>query len=203
MVRTIASALGLLAFVAAIVVGALAAAGIIGDAARSFQVGGSEANAVPATRQFEPKTEQIDKTLTAGALTWTVQTARHTPGVHGFALPPDPLRGNLLVVTFTVRNDSDGPLTLAPGSLVLLDKKGREMPPAASVNTEYVLPRYALLFNERRLLEPGEKREGRVIFDLGGVPFEVGFTAGLSGFRLRLGDGDPTVQEERYVDIGS
>jgi hypothetical protein len=65
------------------------------------------------------------------------------------------------------------------------------------------LPRYAILFNERRLLDPGEKREGRVVFDLGGVPFEVGFTAGLSGFRLRLGDGDPTVQGEKYVDLGS
>ena len=174
MVRTIASALGLLAFVAAIVVGALAAAGIIGDAARGFSVGGSQANAVPATRQFEPKTEQIDRTLTAGSLTWTVQTARQTPEVRGFAFPPDPLQGNLLVVTFTVRNDSDGPLTLAPESLVLLDEKGREAPPAASVNAEYVLPRYAILFNERRLLDPGGKREGRVIFDLGGVPFEVG-----------------------------
>jgi hypothetical protein len=202
-VRAIASGLGLLAFVAAIVVGALAAAGIIGDAARSFQVGGSEANIAPATSHLEPKTEHIDKTLTTGSLTWTVQTARQTPEVHGFALPPDPLRGNLLVVTFTVRNDSDGPLTLAPESLVLLDERGHKTPPAASVNTEYVLPRYAILFNERRLLDPGEEREGRVIFDLGGVPFEVGSTAGLSGFRLRLGDGDPTVQGEKYVDLGS
>ena len=201
--RSLASALGLLAFAAAIVVGALAAAGIVGDAARSFQVGGSEANLVPATARLEPKTEHIDRTLTAGSLTWTVQTARQTPEVHGFALPPDPLRGNLLVVTFTVRNDSDGPLTLAPQSLVLLDEKGRETPPAASLNTEYVLPRYAILFNERRLLDPGEERQGKVVFDLGGVPFEAGSTAALSRFRLRLGDGDPTVQEEKYVDLGS
>ncbi len=200
-VRTLGSWLGLLAFVIAIVIGGLAASGIISYAARSYEVAGSEVNTVPATRQFEPKTRFIEKTVTAGSLTWTVDTARQTTEVRGFAFPPAPLEGNLLVVTFTVKNDSDGPITLGPESLVLLDEKGLESPPAASENTEYVVPKYAILFNERGLLHPGEEKEGKVIFDLE-IPFGVNPSADLSGFRLRLGDGDPTVEEEKHLDLG-
>jgi hypothetical protein len=200
-VRSIAGALGLLLLVAAIVVGALAVVGVFSDAARSYRVGGSEVNAVPATARFEPQTEHIDETLTAGDLTWTVSTARQTPEIHGFALPPDPLRGNLLVVTFSVKNSSDGPVTLTPESLVLVNKEGHKSPPAASDNSEYVVPQHAILFNERRLLDPGEEEEGKVIYDLE-IPFGADQEADLSGFRLRLGDGDPTTREGKYVDLG-
>ena len=199
--RSVAGALGLLLLVAAIVVGTLAVTGVLGGAARSYLVGGSEAKAVPSTARFEPKSEHIDETLTAGDLTWTVETALQTPEIHGFALPPDPLRGNLLVVTFTVKNSSDGPVTLTPESLVLVNKEGLKSPPAASDNSEYVVPEYAILFNERRLLDPGEEEEGKVIYDLE-VPFGAGPAADLSGFRLRLGDGDPTTGEGKYVDLG-
>ncbi len=200
MVRSLGSALGILAFVTAIVVGSLAATGVLSDAAQSYRVGGSEVNIVPATRQFEPKIDFIGETVTAGKLTWTIETARQTTEVKGFALPPSPLRGNLVVVSFTVENESDGPVTLTPESLVLVDEDGRESPPAASDNTEYVVPEYAILFNERGLLHPGEKKEGKVIYNLE-VPFEVDPQADLSGFRLRLGDGDPTVDEEEFVDL--
>ena len=200
-VRTLGSALGILAFVAAIVVGSLAATGIISDAAQSFHVEGSEAEIVPATGRFEPKTRLIGETVTAGELTWTIETARQTTEVKGFAYPPAPLRGNLVVVDFTVENVSDGPVTLSPESLVLADELGRESPPAAADNTEYVVPKYAILFNERALLQPGEEKEGKVVYNLE-VPFEVNPEADLSGFRLRLGDGDPTVEEEEYVDLG-
>lgn len=199
--RTITSWLGILALIGAIVVGSLAATGILSDAAQSGRVGGSEANIVPATRQFEPKTRLIGETMTAGELAWTVDTARQTTEVKGFALPPDPLRGNLVVVDFTVKNISEGPVTLTPESLVLVDEAGRESPPAASVNSEYVVPEYAILFNERRLLDPGEEKKGKVIYDLK-VPFGVDPSADLSGFQLQLGDGDPTVEEEEYVDLG-
>lgn len=201
MLRSAASGLGILAFIGAIVVGSLASAGIIGDAAQSFRVGGSEANTVPATRQFEPKTSLIRESVTAGELTWSVNSARQTTEVEGFAFPPAPLRGNFVVVDFAVENISDGPVTLTPESLVLVDESGRESPPAASVNTEYVVPEYAILFNERRLLNPGEAKRGKVIYNLE-VPFGVNPAADLSGLRLRLGDGDPTVEEEKYLNLG-
>ena len=201
MLRSAASGLGILAFIGAIVVGALAAAGIISDAARSYYVAGSEAKIVPATRQSEPETTYIGETVTAGQLTWTVDTARRTPEVEGFAFPPAPLRGDFLVVTFSVENVSDGPVTLTPESLVLVNEAGHEGPPAASDNTEYVVPERAILFNERALLDPGEEKRGEVVFDLA-VPFRVNPSSELSGFRLRLGDGDPTVDDERYVELG-
>jgi hypothetical protein len=200
-VRTITSGLGILAFIGAIVVGALAAAGIFSHAARSFQVGGSAASTVPATGQFEPKSRLIDETLTAGSLTWTVDTVRQATEVRGFGFPPEPLRGNFVVVSFKVKNISKGPITLTPESLVLVDEEGRESPPAASDNSEYVVPRYAILFNEGGLLHPGEEKEGKVIFNLE-IPFGVNPSADLSGFRLRLGDGDPTVEEQKHVNLG-
>lgn len=201
MLRLVASALGLVALVAAMVVGALATAGVLGGAATSSRVGGSQAEAEEEPTLVKPATSSIDRTVVADKLSWTVHEARLTNVVHGFALPPDPLRGNFVVVTFSVENVSDGPVTLDPQSLVLVDGEGHKSPPAASVNTEYVVPEHAILFNEEALLDPGAKKEGKVVFDLS-VPFGVNPSADLSGFKLQLGDGDPTVKEEKYVDLG-
>ena len=201
MLRLVASALGLVALVAAMVVGALAATGVLGEAATSSRVGGSQVETPEEPTLVKPETRSIDSSAVAGKLSWTVDEARLTNVVRGFALPPDPLRGNIVVVTFSVENVSDGPVTLNPESLVIVDEEGRKSPPAASVNTEYVVPKYAILFNEGGLLDPGEKKEGKVVFDLS-VPFGVNPTADLSGFRLQLGDGDPTKKEEKYVDLG-
>ena len=201
MLRTLASGLGLLAFITAIVIGALAATGIISEAARSFQETGSEANVVEETTQAQPTSSHIDRSVRAGSLTWTIHSARRVNELEGYALPPSPLQGNFVLVSFTVKNVSGVPVTLGPQSHVLLDEKGRESQPAASVNTEYVVPRYAILFNERRLLDPGEQKAGKVVYDLE-VPFEVGPEADLSGFELRLGDADPRAEQERVVDLG-
>ena len=201
MLRLVASALGLVALVAAMVVGALAATGVLGEAATSSRVGGSQVETPEEPTLVKPETRSIDSSAVAGKLSWTVDEARLTNVVRGFALPPDPLRGNIVVVTFSVENVSDGPVTLNPESLVIVDEEGRKSPPAASVNTEYVVPKYAILFNEGALLDPGEKKEGKVVFDLN-VPFGVNPSAHLSGFRLQLGDGDPTKKEEKYVDLG-
>ena len=201
MLRLVASALGLVALVAAMVVGALAATGVLGEAATSSRVGGSQVETPEEPTLVKPETRSIDSSAVAGKLSWTVDEARLTNVVRGFALPPDPLRGNIVVVTFSVENVSDGPVTLNPESLVIVDEEDRKSPPAASVNTEYVVPKYAILFNEGGLLDPDEKNEGKVVFDLS-VPFGVNPTADLSGFRLQLGDGDPTKKEEKYVDLG-
>jgi hypothetical protein len=199
--RFVASALGLVALVAAMVVGALAATGVLGEPATSSRVGGSQAETQEEPTLVKPATRSIDRSVVADKLSWTVDEARLTNVVHGVALPPDPLRGDFVVVTFSVENVSDGPVTLNPESLVLVDEEGRKSPPAASVNTEYVVPKYAILFNEGGLLDPGEKNEGKAVFDLS-VPFGVNPSADLSGFRLQLGDGDPTKKEEEYVDLG-
>jgi len=192
--------LGLLGLAAALVVGALAATGVLSEAATSPSSAGSKVEISPEADKVEPTTSSIDRTVRAGKLSWTVEEARRVNVLPGFALPPDPLHGDFVTITFRVENVSDGPVTLGSESLTLLDEKGRESPPAASVNSEYVEPERAILFNERGLLEPGDEKRGRVNFDLT-VPFEINPSADLSGFRLRLDDGDPTAKEEKYVDL--
>jgi hypothetical protein len=196
-----AGMLGLIALLAAALVGALAATGVFSEAATSSRLGGSQAHGSHAAERAEPKTSSIDESVRAGKLSWTVKEARRVNVLHAFTIPPSPLRGNFVVVTFSVENASDGPVTLGSESMTLVDEKGRASPPAASVNSEYVVPEKAILFNERGLLDSGEREEGRVNFDLA-VPFEVDPSADLSGFRLRLDDGEPTQKEEKYVDLG-
>lgn len=193
--------LGLIGLIAALGVGAFAATGVLSEAVTSPNVGGSKVEISPEADKAEPTTSFIDRSVRAGKLSWTVAEARRINVLPGFALPPDPLHGDFVTVTFSVENASDGPVTLGSKSLTLVDEKGRESPPAASVNSEYVVPERAILFNERGLLEPGERKEGRVNFDLT-VPFEVDPSADLSGFRIRLDDAEPTRTDEEYVNLG-
>jgi Domain of unknown function (DUF4352) len=200
--RVVASALGLFALIAAIVVGALAATGLLSDAPRSSQVGGSQASIEEEAARAKPAARLINESVSAGDLSWSVVEVRQVTELRSYTFPPTTLRGNFLVVTFSVKNTSDGPLTLTEDSMALLDEEGVRDSPAASVNSEYVDPEEAILFNERGLLEPGEKEEGKVNFDLSAVPFGVDPSADLSGFRLELGDADPTAEEEELVDLG-
>src|SRR5215217_9288653 len=193
--------LGLIGLAAALVIGALAATGVLSQAATSSNVGGSKVEISPEADKVRPTTSSIDRSVRAGKLLWTVEEARRVNVLPGFTLPPDPLHGDFVTTSFSVENISDGPVTLGSESMTLVDEKGRKSPPAASVNSEYVEPEEAILFNERGLLDPGEREAGRVNFDLA-VPFEVDPSADLSGFRLRLDAGDQTEREEEYVDLG-
>jgi hypothetical protein len=197
--RAAASALGIFAMIAAIVVGSLAAIGVLSDAPTSSRVGGSEADTAEETRRVESRT--IDESITAGKLEWTVDEVRRVGELHAYTLPPTTLRGDFVIVTFSVENASDGPVTLTDDSIALVNDEGLTGHPAAVVNSEYVVPEKAILFNERGLLEPGEEKEGRANFDLR-IPFDVEPSADLTGFRLRLGDGDPTVEEEKSMELG-
>jgi len=199
-VRSFAGMVGVLALIAALVVGALAATGVLSDAATSTGVGGSEAEA--ETPKSERTTVSIEESVEAGALSWTVSEARRTGEIHSYTYPPTILYGDFIVVTFTVENDSDGPITLTDEAMSLVDEEsGTTGLPAASVNGEYVPPVRDPLFTESGLLDPGEEVDGRVNFHLG-VPFGQDPTLDRSGFSLELGDGDPTAEEEERVDLG-
>ena len=173
--------LGLIALIAAILIGSLAVVGVLGDAATSSRVGAPGDRAAEEAARPEPSMRVLDESVSAGKLNWT-------------------LRGDFLVLTFAVENDSGGPVTLTEDSIALVDENGFEGHPAASVNSEYVDPAKAILFNERGLLDPGENREGKVNFDLA-APFGVEPTADLSGFRIQLGDGDPAAEEGERLDL--
>jgi hypothetical protein len=196
---------GILALLAAFVVGGLAATGVLSDAATSAGVGGSEAEA--ETRAGERTTVSVEESAQAGALSWTISEARRTGEIRSYTYPPTTLHGDFVIITFTVENTSDGPITLTDEEMALVDEETGTAGgptaggPAASVNGEYVPPTKNPLFTEEGLLDPGEKTEGRVNFDLS-VPFGQDPTLDLTGFELELGDGDPTAEEERRVDLG-
>jgi hypothetical protein len=197
--RAIAGGLGLIAMLAAIVVGSLAALGFLSDAPMSSRVGGSEVDASEEIRRVESRT--IDESITAGKLEWAVDEVRRVGELHAYTLPPTTLRGDFVIVRFSVKNASDGPVTLTDESIALVNDEGLTGHPTPVTNSEYVVPEKAILFNERGLLDPGKEKEGRVNFDLR-IPFDVEPSADLTGFRLQLGDGDPTVEEEKSIDLG-
>jgi len=191
---------GVLALLTAFVVGGLAAIGVLSDAATSTGIGGSEAEA--ETPKSERTTVPIEESVEAGALSWTVSEARRTGEIHSYTYPPTILRGDFIIITFTVENVTNGPITLNNEAMSLVDKEsGTTGHPAASVNGEYVPPVRDPLFTESGLLDPGEEVNGRVNFDLN-VPFSQDPTLDRSGFSLELGDGDPTAEEEKRVDLG-
>lgn len=198
--RSFAGMVGILALIAASLIGALAATGIISEAATSTGVGGSQVERKVA--EGENTTVSIEKSVKAGDLDWTISEARLTHEIHTYTYPKSSTAGDFIVITFSVKNTSDGPITLSNEDMALRDKKtGIRGRPAASVNGEYVPPVKDPLFTEEGLLEPGEKAEGRVNFDLD-VPFAENPTTDLKGFELVLGDGDPTAKEEKSVDLG-
>jgi Domain of unknown function (DUF4352) len=198
--RTFFGMLGLISLIAATVIGSLAVVGILSGAATSSQVGEPGRHAAEESARVEPTKRVLDESVRAGKLDWTVHEVRRTSELHAYTYPPTTLRGDFLVVTFAVENVSDVPITLSGDSIVLVDENGLKEHPPASLNSEYVDPDKAILFNDGGLLDPGEKREGRVNFDLA-FPFGVEPSADLSGFRLRLGDGDPTVDEGKRLDL--
>lgn len=204
--RTFASMLGIMALLAVTLVGALAVAGVLSEASTSTKVGGAAADAAEAASSGDLKSVTVDKSATAGKLKWTVHDAHRTDEIRKYTIPSSTKRGDFVRVTFTVKNVSKTPVTLDARSLALVDKKGLKGYPAAGVNSEYVVPSKAILFNDEGLLDPGEEKDGDVNFDLA-VPFgahpsgmRLGDT-GTSGFRLQLGDAEPAVHHEKTIKL--
>ncbi len=191
--RNVAGVLGLLGLFAAIVVGMLATFGAFGQKvpAQSAAVG-LEAT-TGGTNQRAEQAAPVGETVRAGDLAWTVTGARPKDELSTYNFPPETERGSFVRLEFTVKNVSERPVTLTDESIALYGAAGTEYLPPPDINSTYILPRYAILFNELGLLQPGETRKGR-------VNFEVLTNAG--GFVARLGDTDPTVSEEKYVDLG-
>lgn len=200
MVKNIFGTLGLLALIAAIAIGSLAALGIISDAPAQFGVGKSEAEIKQASARVDQTSKTFDKFLEAGDLTWEIGKVSRVAKLKTYNYPPSTIHGNFLVVTFSVTNTSNVPITLGDHSIVLKDTTGLMDRPAASVNSGFVVPRKNILFNRESLLKPGQKKEGTVNFDLS-VPFGTDPKADLKGFSLELDDGDPTVKKEKELEL--
>jgi hypothetical protein len=193
-IRNAAGVLGIVGLFAAIVLGMLATFGFFGPKA---PVGSSvSAEPVATTLTTNPRAKQavsVGETVRAGGLSWTVTDADPKDEVSKYTFPPETIPGSFVRLDFTVKNVSDGPVTLTDETIALYDAAGTEYLPEADRNSSFVQPRYNILFNELGLLEPGETREGKVNFDV---------SPDAQGFVARLGDTDPTVREEKYVDLG-
>lgn len=193
--RSFAAASGLVALVLAMLVGFLALTGIFGRGASpdtSSAVSPEATGGQPEQRVARP-TVPVGRTVTAGELSWTVTEARRESELRAYTFPPNTIPGNFVTLTFTVENTSEKPVTLTADSILLLDSSGMEYQPEPDLNNTFVQPEQNLLFSEFGLIEPGATREGRANF---------GVLAGSSGFVAELGDTDPTLEEEKYVDLG-
>jgi Domain of unknown function (DUF4352) len=193
-VRSAAGALGIIGLFAAIVLGMLATFGFFGPKAPvgASVSAGQEAPTEAANRRAE-QAVPVGESVRAGVLFWTVTDAYPKDEVSKYTFPPQTIRGSFVRLNFTVENVSDRPVTLTDETITLYDAAGTEYLPEPDRNSSYVQSTYNILFNELSLLESGESREGKVNF--GVLPSAEGFVA-------RLGDSDPTVSEEKYVDLG-
>ena len=192
MMRTTVSALGLVALLAAMVVGMFATFGFLGEKAPlNSTLPGLEAEATQ--QQGEQSGVAIGETVTAEGISWTVTDAFKETELRTYTFPPRTTPGEYVSLMFTVENISEEPVTLNEDSITLFDQAGIEYLPEADRNSTYVEPEKNLLFEESGLIEPGVTKEGRVNFSV---------LENSSGFTARLGDTDPTTSEEEDVNLG-
>jgi hypothetical protein len=201
-VRSVFGMLGLIGLFVATLLGLLATFGAFkekpfaayaGDTPAGSQPSGSEGTTAEGVDQFKQTAATIGETVTAGDLSWTVTDAHQTTEIDKQTPPPKTLSGSFVVVDFTVENISERPVTLTSDFLPLFSDRGRKFPPQSAANSGYVEDDKNILFNEESLLQPGETKEGEANFEL---PLNT------SASVVQLGDNDPTVDEEKYVDLG-
>lgn len=197
MIRNFAGFLGLVALLAATVVGMLVVAGFI--APGSPERGPQFINARQTEKEVEEQT--IDRTIEVGDVSWTIHEAKLTNKLRTYTFPPTTQTGAFIEITFTAENISDIPVTLEGESVVLVGPEGQEDPANADTNAKFVHPELNLLFNEHGLIAPGESKEGKVNFDLD-VPFGVESLDEVSGFEARFKGTDPTALNEEEIDLG-
>lgn len=193
MMKNFAGMLGLVGLFAAIVVGMLATFGVFGQKASEGSVSPGLEATTETTNQRAEEAASIGETVKAGDVAWTITDAYPKDEVSTYNFPPGTERGSFVRLDFTVENVSDRPVTLTDDVIVLYDAAGTEYLPPSDRNTPYIVPKYAILFNELGLLEPGETREGKVNFEV---------LTNADGFVARLRSTDPTVEKGKYVDLG-
>lgn len=197
MIRNFAAFVGLIALLAATVIGMLVVAGFIAPGAP--ERGPQFINARQAEKVVEEQT--IDRTIEVGDVSWTIHEAKLTNKIRTYTFPPTTQTGAFIEITFTAENISDIPVTLEGESVALVGPEGEEDPANADTNAKFVNPELNILFNEHGLIAPGESKEGKVNFDLD-VPFGVESLDEVSGFRAKFEGTDPTVVNEEEIELG-
>lgn len=194
MLRNAVAVLGIVGLFGAIVIGMLATLGAFGSKAPVEPYIAAEPEAATeTTNQRAEQAASVGETVRAGDLSWTVTAAYPKEEISTYTFPPEHTPGNYVHMEFTVENVSERPVTLSDDTISVSDAGGREYLPEADRNSAYVRHEYNILFNELGLLQPGESKEGKV---------NVGVLPNASDFVARLGDTDPTAEEEEYVELG-
>ena len=196
MMRTTAGVSGLVALLAAIVIGMFATFGAFGEKASTTSVppGLEAAKATEQqTEQGEQAAASIGETVTVGDVSWTVTDARLEDELVSYTFPIERPPGRFLSIDFNVENVSERPATLNKDTITLFDAEGNKFRAQPDRNDSFVVPEKNLLFTEHGLLEPGQTKEGKVNFEV---------LANSSGFTASLGDTDPTGVEGEKVDLG-
>lgn len=188
------------ALVAALAVGFLANAGVFGSGAPQVESQSLEEVTPERTGSVPPPDARVGETVEAGGLRWTITDVRTSTEIQSYTLPPESKPGSFVTLDFTVENVSGGPLTLTPDSLAIFGESGVSLPARADVNSKFVRHELNILFNEFALLEPGQKSEGRVNFDLE-IPFGAQGEPDPSRYLARAGDADPAAENERFVSL--
>jgi uncharacterized cupredoxin-like copper-binding protein len=195
MMRNLAAMLGLIALGVAIVIGTWAAFGTLGKKAPT----GSSVASVEATPEQTKQGGQttagasVGQTVTTGSVSWTITDAEQETEISRFTIPPHTEHGDFVVLTFSVKNVSELPVTLDSDQVTLVDSEGNEFRAVADRNSAYVVPERDILFNEQGLLKPGESKEGEVNFEV--LPTS-------SGFQAYLLDTAPHGSKGESVDLG-
>ncbi len=196
MVRNFAGFVGLVALLAATVIGMLVVAGFIGGAP---ETGPQFIKVREEQKVVEEQT--LEETLETGDISWTVHDAKLTNRISAYTLPPETRNGVFIEIDFTVENTNlEMPITLDEESVELV-RDNISSPANADVNAQFVGPDLNLLFNENGLIEPGKSKEGKVYFDLG-IPFGVQRMDEATGFEARFKDTDPTKVNEKEIELG-
>ncbi len=194
MTRSAFGMLGLIALVAAIVIGTFAA--FTKSEPGTFSSPVIPLDAMPNEVRPSALTADaasLEETVDAGDVSWTVIDANKIHEVSKYTFPPASEPGAFVTLTFEVENVSEEPVTLAEEEITLVDDEGRVYRAEPDINDAFVEHEKNLLFGEASLLKPGQKKEGKANFQV--LPE-------ASGFRAHLGDTDPTTSEGEYVDLG-
>jgi hypothetical protein len=194
--RTTAGGLGIVALLAAIVVGMLASLGAFGKKAPISAIPPGLEAAKATKQQTGPGGQTaatIGETVTVGDVSWTVTDANREDELASYTFPKERLPGPYVSIDFTVENVSERPVTLNADTITLFDAEGRKFRTEPDRNDAFIVPEKNLLFSEFGLLKPGETKEGKANFE---VP------ENSSGFTASLGSTDPTTSEGVNVDLG-
>ncbi|MBV9454065.1 MAG: DUF4352 domain-containing protein [Rubrobacter sp.] len=149
----------------------------------------NQGGADQTTGSTEQSAASIGDPVTVGNVQWTVTKGEWSDVLVSERWGND--EGNFVILDVDLLNNSNQDLRLATPFLVLVDSKGREFEPDVEMNAFHLWGEENMFVGK---IEPGTKKQGRVIF-----PIE----SDSSGLKLRVGEAKFGSNETRDIDLGT